>query len=246
MADELICERLLELGDGLEIWRIAPMRLREQDRNARVMSPQQFAALVRNIAKRKALESLPLVHKVGDEFFIISGHHRVRAAIQAELPALLVLVETRPLTRSEVVAKQLSHNAIAGHDDPAMLRQLLAEIQDIDALVESAVDKAAIEKLTAVKVTVPDVKVDYDWKTLIFTFLPTQVEDLEALCDQVKGHDVIGVVDAAIYERFVTAMRKLGKADNIRSIGALVYRMMQITEEYLAAQQPASTEGGTT
>ena len=30
-------------------------------------------------------------------------------------------------------------------------------------------------------VQVPDIKVDYDWKVLQLTFLPTQVKDLESL-----------------------------------------------------------------
>jgi hypothetical protein len=77
-------ELLLSLPEGFEIWRIHPMLLKEQDKNAQVQPPKMFKALVRNIKVRKALESLPLCAHVENAFWIISGHHRVRAAIQAD------------------------------------------------------------------------------------------------------------------------------------------------------------------
>jgi hypothetical protein len=66
-------ELLLTLPEGFEIWRINPLALLEQDKNARVQSPAKFKSLVRNIKARGGLESLPLVARREDRFFIISG-----------------------------------------------------------------------------------------------------------------------------------------------------------------------------
>jgi len=240
MGEMIAPEKLLDLAEGFEIWRVSPQAVREQEKNARVQAHTTFTGLTRNIKTRGALESLPFVHRDGDTFWLISGHHRVRAAIAAELPSIIVLADPRPMTRSELVAKQIAHNALQGRDDPGMLLQLVSEIQDVGAMLEASINVDDLRKLTQVNAQVPDIKADFDWKTLVFAFLPTQLKDLEALCDEVKGQDVIGVVDRAVFEQFVTTMRKLGRKEDIRSIGALVYRMMKITEDFLAHAESAS------
>jgi len=237
-----VAEKLLDLDEGLEIWRVSPFRLKEQERNARVQSSHAFTSLVRNVKTRGALESLPFVCRQGEDFYIVSGHHRVRAAIQAELPTIVVLVDPSPRTRSEIVAKQLAHNAIQGKDDPAVLLQLMAEIDDVEAMIESAVDKAALEKQIKQDISVPDIKVDFDWKTVQLAFLPTQVKDLEALAAVVGDADLVGVVDATVYADFMAVMKRLGKAQNIRSLGAIVYRMVEITHAHLDAEAAQAGE----
>jgi hypothetical protein len=237
-----VCEKLLDLEEGLEIWRISPLRLHEQEKNARVQSHHAFTSLARNVKTRGALESMPFVSRQGDTFWIISGHHRVRAAIQAELTSIVVLVDPSPRTRSEIVAKQLAHNVIQGKDDPAVLLQLVAEIEDIEAMIEAAVDRAAIEKQIKQDISVPDIQVDFDWKTVQLAFLPTQVKDLEAVAAAMGDADLVGVVDAKVYADFMAVMKRLGKAQNIRSLGAIVYRMVEITRAHLDAEAARAGE----
>ena len=52
--------KVLELGNGLELWKVHPSTLREQDVNARSMSKPMFERLSLTIARDKRLESLPL------------------------------------------------------------------------------------------------------------------------------------------------------------------------------------------
>lgn len=226
-------EKLLDLGDGLEIWRVSPLSLRERDKNARVESPKVFRSLVRNIKKRKAMESLPFVARREMEFEIISGHHRIRAAIQAGLPSIVVLADASPMTRSELIAKQVAHNSINGRDDPAVLLQLLQEIEDVGGLIEAAVDQRSLEKALKIDTAIPDVAADFDWKTLTWTFLPTHVADLERLALAVATADLVGVAGLDAYEPFMATMRRLGRTEDIRSVGALVYRMMELTKAHL-------------
>ena len=160
--DKLPREKLLDLPEGFEIWRVSPLVPKEQEKNARVQSAGTFKSLVRNIQKRGALESVPFLSRQGETFYIISGHHRIRAAIQAKVETIIVLVDPSLRTRSEIVAKQLAHNSIQGRDDPSVLLQLMTEIQDIEALIESAVDKSEIEKQINANLHVPDVAVDYE------------------------------------------------------------------------------------
>src|SRR2546427_679740 len=101
-------ERILELGNGLELWKVHASTLREQDVNARSMPKAMFERLSQTIARDKRLESLPLCAKTESDFEIISGHHRTRAATAAGLSELFVLVDVTGLSRSQIAAKQLA------------------------------------------------------------------------------------------------------------------------------------------
>jgi hypothetical protein len=239
-------EKLLDLPEGFEIWRISPLLLKEQDKNARVQSSQTFKALVRNVKKRGALESLPFCARDGETFWIISGHHRIRASISAGLASVIVLVDPKAKSRAEIIAKQVAHNAINGTDDPAVLLQLLDEIDDVDALLESAVSRQGLEKMSA-PVRVPDVAVDYDWKTVTFAFLPEQVKALDALCDHLAASDKVMTADVASHAKLVKAMKDLGHVEEIRSLGAIVFRMVEIVTAHVNAKKPDdSTEAPST
>lgn len=235
-------ERLLELPEGLEIWRVSPLTPKEQDKNARVQAPSTFKNLIRNVKKRNALESLPFCGRNGDDFWIISGHHRIRAAIQAGLASIVILVDPSARTRSEIVAKQVAHNAINGTDDPAVLLQLLDEIDDVDAMLEASVDRDAIEKLASAPANATDVAVDYDWKLVTFAFLPKQIKDLEALVAALGASDIVFTAEAAAHDQLVAVMKQLGKADEIRSLGAIAYRMVELTREYLDAKAASAPQ----
>src|SRR5439155_18065937 len=91
--------RIFELGNGLELWKVHPSHLREQDVNARSMPRAMFERLSQTIARDKRLESLPLCAKTEPGLEIISGHHRVRAATAASISELFVLVDVTGLNR---------------------------------------------------------------------------------------------------------------------------------------------------
>jgi hypothetical protein len=233
-------EKLLDLPEGFEIWRVSPLSLKEQNKNARVQSNGTFKSLVRNVKKRGALEGLPFCARTGTEFWIISGHHRVRAAIQAGLASIIVLCDPSARTRGEIVAKQVAHNSINGSDDPAVLLQLLDEIDDVDAMLEASVDRDAIEKLASAPANASDVAVDYDWKLVTFAFLPKHIKDLEQLCAALGASDLVLTTEIGAHDQLVAAMKQLGKADEIRSLGAVVYRMVEVTNEYLKQKATAA------
>ncbi len=84
-------EKVIDLpATTLSIYKVHPDILREQDKNARVMDAKPFQRLTENIKKNGQMESMPYCHKTvspggSEEFSIISGHHRVRAARKAGL-----------------------------------------------------------------------------------------------------------------------------------------------------------------
>jgi hypothetical protein len=102
-------QRILELGNGLKLWKVPPSALREQDVNARSMPKAMFERLAQTIARDKRLESLPLCAKTERGLEIISGHHRVRAATAVGISEMFVLVDVTGLTRNQIAGKQLAH-----------------------------------------------------------------------------------------------------------------------------------------
>jgi hypothetical protein len=102
LVENKIRAKLLDLGNGTSIWRVHLDWLREMEENARVMDPDRFERLVGNVRKDARLESLPLVTPNPDrteEFLIISGHHRTRAARSAGVMEIVVLCLDQALSK---------------------------------------------------------------------------------------------------------------------------------------------------
>lgn len=179
----------------MQVRRINIKHLKEQEVNAQKMPAHQFDALVRNIKADGELQSLPLVHQPAGpegEIRIISGHHRVRAAYRAGLTEVPCIVETAPLTPSQIRARQLAHNQIHGTSDPEILAQLLDEIDDVVELTSTGFTDSELEELTQNSVhSVEKLSTDLGvlptptLDTLIVQVTPDTKKALETLQEQV-------------------------------------------------------------
>ena len=101
--------------------------LRPSDKNARTMTAAKRERLVANLTHDGTLTSAPLVYQ--DR--IISGHHRVKAAIAAGIEKAQVIEITNELPDDHLTALQLSHNSISGEDDPNVLQEMLADLSPL-------------------------------------------------------------------------------------------------------------------
>lgn len=171
-------ESVLDLGQGLEIWRVGIEELREQDINARAMSKAAFDRLTATIAGDSRLESLPLCALTDNGLEIVSGHHRVRAARQAGLTQIWVMVDVTGLPRDRISSKQLAHNAIEGTDDPELVRRIFEAIGDVDARLESFIDPA-ITEIVIPSVQVDDIDLGLRYETVIIQFVPWERQYFE-------------------------------------------------------------------
>jgi len=243
-------ERLLDLGSGLELWRVHIDELREQDRNAQTMDPETFNRLAENIARDRRLEALPFcaarVAGGKPRVEIVSGHHRVRAARKANLLQIHVLVDVTDLARSAVVSKQLAHNAIVGKSDEQVLAELFAEMDDLQDMIASHVDPFKLgifEPLEAPPIE--PIALDLESKTIAFAFLPSQLDDFDEVCKALPPCDELRIVPAEDLAKFEETLRRLGRTCNIKALGSIISRMCDITREWLDAQpepepQPAA------
>ena len=174
MQAEFICEA----GPNLEIWRVDIKDIKEQDVNAQFMVPEMFNRLSENVKKESRLESIPFTVKREDHFELVSGHHRVRAARKAGLKEILVLADTRDLERSQVVAKQIAHNRLAGESNQDILDRMVKELSNVDDMIEAYVDMKDLG-ITPPGLSVDGLAIKVDWRMVTVAFLPDDLEQLK-------------------------------------------------------------------
>ncbi len=233
----------MQIGDDLYVRIVAIAALREQDVNAQQMKPRHFDRLTENVRTRGALESLPYCSRPGDEgpTYIVSGHHRARAARAAGLKRIPVIVDTRVMTRSEVVAKQIAHNELHGEPDEEILARLIKEIESVDDLLTTGLDEDMLPTLREAEDTSLNLpRVEFDWRMLTLMFLPEQLEDVkEALSLIEKGTDTVGIAPVALFEPFSKALLEFGRAKNIRSLSASILVLTEIARREVEAARRA-------
>lgn len=229
-------EKLLDLGNGTSIWRVHLDWLREMEKNARVMDPDRFERLVTNVRKDERLESLPLVtpnSERPEEFLIISGHHRTRAARSASVMEIVVLCLDDALTMDQIKSKQLAHNYLNGDDDKQMLRQILAEIKDQDALIESGLSHLR-QDLPDQRIQVDEVKFDIDFEVVNVVFLSHQKEKFDQAIELLADKGDIVVEALPSFERFKEAVAKASQQYNVRNVAGILAKMSEIVIEHVA------------
>ncbi len=227
------CSVIYDMGSGLVIAKVQIDKVKEQDINARIMKNEMQDQLTANIMKRGQLESLPFFVLSNDKLEIISGHHRVKSARAAGLKEVIAIIDVSGLTRSQIAAKQLAHNAISGFDDDSTLREIVKMITDVDDMIESFVGKDIMEEPLEQYDKMLSPAVQFDFKNVTFSFLPHQVQDMDALIKnlEITAPEIIGVAPYEQCKNFVEALNRYQKFTDIRNIGAAIHSMIQNANE---------------
>lgn len=182
----VILERLNEKLAGIMPYKLHLVALSEIDyleKNARYMTKEQFASLTSNLKKDNALSSVPLCYRKPEDgrLLVLSGNHRIKAAVAAGITFCLVLLIDKPLTREALVAIQLSHNAISGQDDEQILKELYDELSDVQAVLYAGFTSEQIQKLQSADFSaIKEEQLHYESINLLF--LPGEIERLQGLC----------------------------------------------------------------
>nr|MDQ2960537.1 hypothetical protein [Candidatus Dormibacteraeota bacterium] len=136
----------------LRIAEVDPRQLTLLEENARFLRHETFQRLVENMRRDGACTSTPLTWNPEDDVWIVlSGNHRVSAAVEADLATIFTLQIVSETTPDQRLALQLSHNAIDGEDDPATLKHLYDQIADVDWKVYAGLDDKTLGMLDTVK-----------------------------------------------------------------------------------------------
>ncbi len=236
-------EKMLELWKGTSIWKVHLDALHERDVNARVMPVEKFEILVNNIKKDGRLETLPLVTPLNvDEFgnqnfLILSGHHRTRAARKAGVMIIYVLSIDEPLSIDEIISKQLAHNALSGYDNVDILQQLYNSIQDINAKIASGVTDIELANIKLPSIKADEIRVEFDYETIYILFLPKDAEYMDKIFTSLEPEAKVYLADKADFDKFKEVAQKIAKMENVRNVAAIMLKMLNIVEEYLNNNQ---------
>jgi len=223
MTDDI--KLLTSLGDGLSLYMVPLSSLREQDVNARIMAPTEYSQLVSNVRKTGSLESVPFCAvspEDGDKIEIVSGHHRIRAAREAGIKTIPVLLDSSGLSRTEIVAKQLAHNRLVGSDDPETLRRLFEMLETPDLMLESGLanDLLDIPEVDLDQLLAP--RLEMDWRVITFTFLPHQFDEMQELLDAIPASDLVLAGSVDQFDEFMKATIQYARMKNVRNAGLAI------------------------
>jgi len=220
------------------------------DKNARFMTKEQFASLTHNIRTDGGLTSIPLCYKQENgRLLVLSGNHRIKAAIEAGNHEFLVLLIDKQLTKQQQIAIQLSHNAIEGQDDEQILKELWQEIDDLEASIYSGLSTELIEKLNSTDfATISEERVLFKEITLLF--LPEEIEEMKAICEGIieaaKGKEIFtGRITE--YEEILQGIIETKSDQKIINSTLAFFAMSRVVQEYLEGKaenlQEAMKEG---
>ena len=215
-----------------------PRELTLLDVNARFMPHEQFRQLVTNIKADGCLTSTPLVWNDAESGrrIVLSGNHRTMAAIEVGLTRIGWLEVTDPLPRQRQIALQLSHNSIAGQDDPAILKELYEELEAVEWRQYSGLDDKTLELLEKVDVSSLG-EANLDFSSVQVVFLPDELERAEAAVDQAKA---LGAADRrwalglSQYEPVLDALESSRAAYNIGNSATAFGVILGVFEAHLA------------
>lgn len=197
-----------------------PRSLKLLDVNAHFMTKEKFDALVANVRRDGALTSLPLVYADPDTGVetVLSGNHRTRAAMEAELEEIDVLLIDQKLTRQQQVAIQLSHNSIFGEDDPSTLAMLYNELDDVDWRSYSGLDDKTLELLEDPS-AIPLAEANLSFNEVSLVFLPPELTAAEEAFEAARKYAGAKVYWLAELQQYEETMRALDTAHKSWSVG---------------------------
>lgn len=240
-------ERVLDLGQGLELWKVNVEELREQDTNARSMTPEAFQRLTATIERDSRLESLPLLALTDRGIEIISGHHRTRAARAGGVKDIFGIVDVTGLTADQIKAKQLAHNAIEGTDDPQLVAKIFESIGDVESKLEAFIDPKLIQQ-DLPNIKVEDIDLGMNYESVMVMFLPWEREYFEESAEvierEVQGGEFKSVLIAERerWEEFSELARRITKEYDVRSMGTVLAKMAELAREQMGEGVPPDAE----
>ncbi|WTW95413.1 hypothetical protein OG216_19415 [Streptomycetaceae bacterium NBC_01309] len=213
--------------------------------NARYMTKEEYDRLVANVRADGCLTSVPLVYGAGEyeegRELVLSGNHRCDAAVEAEVYEIDVMLIDDQQHKDQLVARQISHNAIAGKDDPATLKQLYDEIEDVDWRAYSGLDDEQLQLLAEVQ---PEglSEANLDFATVSLVFLPPELDAARAAFDQARlGQHASWLAARADYEQTLDTLASTHAAHKVGNVATALHAILAIVENHLTDLQAGYT-----
>jgi hypothetical protein len=203
-------------------------------KNARYMDKETFEQLTSNVKNDGFLSQLPFAMKKKEgKYLILSGNHRIKASIKAKLEFILIIYIDE-ISKDKQIAYQLSHNKLIGKDDQQMLKDIFAEIENINMKEFSGYND--MEFLEVPKLNLPSINEDdIELQELKLIFVSSKKKSVEAIFEKLEKIPIdenskFVLVD---FREFIRVMTEIKKRTKIKSLTVGVIKMLEICEEYL-------------
>lgn len=219
-----------------KIIRINPKQIKLLEVNARFMKAEEFRKLVDNVKRDGCLTQLPFCCKnAKGELVVLSGNHRVQAAIEAGLKEIEVQMTEDKLSKDQMTAIQLSHNAISGQDDMAILKQLYESIDDIEFKAYSALDDETLELLSKIQSQSMSGE-GLKYQILNLLFLPSEMKEigkcLKQCKQELKGNKTL-LARYEDYDKYLDLQVDVSKASDIKNTAVVFMSMLEIIKNHI-------------
>lgn len=208
----------------------------EADMNANEMTGEDFAQLCDNIGK-SGLSSVPSCYKKENgRFVMISGHHRLRACkkLHYKTIGILYCLESE-LSKDEIIAIQLSHNSLHGHDNTSILKKLFEQIQSVDFKQFAHVNIDEIAPVSTDGISVFALKENFVFTVILY---PDSFENLDELLgdirEQASKSDALILANEKENERLLLKLQtEIGKQYDIKSPSISFAKLLELASERL-------------
>jgi len=208
----------------------------EADMNANEMTGEDFAQLCDNIGK-SGLSSVPSCYKKENgRFVMISGHHRLRACkkLHYKTIGILYCLESE-LSNDEIIAIQLSHNSLHGHDNTSILKKLFEQIQSVDFKQFAHVNIDEIAPVSTDGISVFALKENFVFTVILY---PDSFGNLDELLgdirEQASKSDALILANEKENERLLLKLQtEIGKQYDIKSPSISFAKLLELASERL-------------
>lgn len=210
--------------------------------NARFMRQETYQRLVENLREDGELTSTPLIYSGGGEYaegseLILSGNHRVMAARDAGLEQADCKLIRQPLPKARQTALQLSHNAVEGEDDLAILKQLYEGIDEVDWRGYAGLDDKTLELLDKVELESLS-EANLDFHTVQLVFLPAEADAARTALDSLtRSVDETWLAAYSDANKVLDALASAHSSHNIGNVATALGVLIALTEQHLTDLQ---------
>ncbi len=230
--------------------RIDPRKLKLLDLNARYMRNEVFTRLVDNIRADGKLTQIPFAWALHDDdtqtpildddgepiYEVLSGNHRVKASVAAELALIDVQVTDDYLDPDRRRAIQISHNAISGEDDPATLKVIYNSIADVAMRLYAGLDDKQLDLLTDVQIASLS-EPNLELQPISMVFLPHEIEEVHAVWDAAvkmcAGSKAMWLARWAEYDRAMDALEAASMAYGVKNTATAMMLVMEVFTRHI-------------
>lgn len=208
----------------------------EAEMNANEMTGEDFAQLCDNIGK-SGLSSVPSCYKKPNgRFVMISGHHRLRACkkLHYKTIGILYCLESE-LSKDEIIAIQLSHNSLHGHDNISVLKKLFEQIKSVDFKQFAHVNIDEIAPLSSDGINIFALKENFVFSVILY---PDSFENLDELYgdirEQASKSDALILANKNKNEKLLLKLQtEIGKQYDIKSPSITFSKLLELAKERL-------------